>query len=510
MLLELDGRGPKYQQLTRALLAAIRDGSLPPGSRITPSRLLARQLSCARNVVLLAYEQLVTEGYFVSRPRAGTFVSSFPPHPMPQRAEAGVDGQDLSVGTARAVPSTLSPEGLRLVRAADIGRATTEWPRTEVIDFIHGVTEPDPRLVSRVRQGLAKALRDRRTLLYADPAGDGRLRAEIARRLHGARGIRRSPEQIVITSGAQQAIDICARLLLRRGDTVIVEDPGYEGAEAVFNAAGATMVPVPVDREGLNPALIPARVHRARLVYVTPSHQAPTGAVLSPARRAALLEWARSHGAYVLEDDYDGELRYTGPPIKALAAMAPEHDVIYCGTFAKVLFPSARLGYLALPESLVAPVVSAKWLSDRGSSGLMQRMLQELMASGEYDRHIRRMQRRCASRRMTLIRALRQYLGPDVEVSGDEGGLHLVAWLPRLSTGEVDALVAACRERDVGVYPVSRYAKRRLRWGGLVLGYGLVDERAIEVGVRRLAAAYRQLRTRRSVAQARRALASGS
>lgn len=492
MLVELDGHGPKYQQLTRALLTAIRDGALTPGTRVTASRTLARQLGCARNVVLLAYEQLLTEGYFVSRARAGTFVSTLLPHATPQHA-ADVSKHE------RSGPTGLSPAGRRLAQASETAMAITKWPRASPIDFIHGVTEPDGRLIARMRQGLAKAFRDKWTFFYGHPAGEKRLRAEIARRLHGARGIRRSLDQIVITSGAQQGLDICARLLLSPGDSVVVEDPGYEAAEAVFAAAGATLVPVPVDREGLNPALLPLRLRRARLVYVTPSHQAPTGAILTAARRHALLAWARSRGAYVLEDDYDGELRYSGPPIRALAGLAPDSEVIYCGTFAKSLFPSVRLGYLALPEALVAPVMAAKWLSDRGSSTLIQRIVQELMASGEYDRHIRRMQRRYAARRLALTRALRQYLGADVEVSGDQAGLHLVAWFPALTTADVDALILACRDRDVGVYSVARYAKRRLPYGGLVLGYGLVDEQAIETGVRRLAAAYRNLRSQGTV-----------
>ncbi len=489
MLLELDGHGPKYQQLTRALLCAIREGGLAPGARVTASRTLARELGWARNVVLLSYEQLVTEGYFVSRGRAGTYVSTLLPYGKPQRSSEPAH--------ERRRPTGLSPSGRRLVHASDIGKAIGYWSRTSAIDFVHGVTEPDARVVARIRHGLAKALRERSTFFYtSDSAGHEGLRVEIARRLHGARGIRRSPEQIVITNGAQQGIDLCTRLLVSAGDTVIIEDPGYEGAEALFAAAGATIVPVPVDRDGLNPALLPRRPRRARLVYVTPSHQAPTGATLTVARRHALLDWARSCGAYVLEDDYDGELRYSGQPIRALAGLARDTEVIYCGTFAKALFPSVRLGYLALPEPLVAPVASAKWLSDRGSSMLLQRMVYELMASGEYDRHIRRMQRRYDARRARLKAALQQYLGSEVEVSGDQAGLHLVAWFPELSPADVDALVIACRDRGVGISSIARFAKARLPSGGVLLGYGLVDEPAIDAGVRKLAAAYRDLRTR--------------
>ena len=296
-----------------------------------------------------------------------------------------------------------------------------------------------------------------------------------------------------MTSGAQQALDICARLLLGPGDAVVVEDPGYEAARAAFVASGATVIPIPVDHEGLDPDRLPRRARRVRLIYVTPSHQFPTGAVLSEPRRHALLEWARSHGAYLLEDDYDGELRYTGRPLKALTGLARGSSVIYCGTFAKALFPSVRLGYLALPDSITTAAIGAKWVSDRGSSTLIQRLVREFMVAGDYDRHIRRMHRRYAARRAAIAKALVDHLGDEVRIAGDAGGLHLVAWLPRLSAADVDALIDACEKRDVGVYSIARHAIAPLRCGGLVLGYGLVEEGVIETGVRRLAAAYRQL-----------------
>lgn len=489
MLLELDGRGPKYQQITRALVQAIRDGDLAPGTRVTASRTLARQLGCSRNVVLLAYDQVIAEGYFVSSARGGTFVSTELPLAKPARAA------DRAKPGPRA-RGGLSAAGVRFVRASDRAREIIRWPRPHPIDFIFGISEPDPRLVARVRRALNAALRERTSFFYGPANGDEGLRVEIARRLHGSRGIRRGADQIVITNGTQQALDLCARLLVGPGDRVIVEDPGYEAAQALFQTMGARLIPVPVDGEGLDPTQLPRKLRRARLVYVTPSHQSPTGGLLSVSRRRALLTWARSRGAYVIEDDYDGELRYSGQPVKALAGLDPDSDVIYCGSFAKSLFPSARLGYLALPEPLVAPFTSAKWLSDRGSSTLLQRLVHELMASGEYDRHIRRMQRRYASRRAALTRALTQYLDGEVELSGDETGMHLVAWFPRLTPTDVDALIAACRERGVGVYSVTKHALRRLPHGGLILGYGLIDEATIDAGVRKLAAAYRRVLTR--------------
>jgi GntR family transcriptional regulator/MocR family aminotransferase len=484
LILDLDQRGPKYLQLTRAMRAAIQDGALKPGERVPASRDLARQLMWSRNLVILAYEQLLAEGYLVSTSRAGTFVSAHLPTARSSQSR-GSAGSEATPG--------LSDSGRRLSDAARDARQISRWPRTCGIDFMIGISTPDARVTGQLRQAFARAIRDRATFYYPNPAGDEGLRAEIAARLVASRGIRRTRDQVVITNGAQQALDICARLLLGPGDAVVVEDPGYEAARAAFVAAGATVIPVPVDDEGLNPDRLPRRARRVRLIYVTPSHQFPTGAVLSESRRHAVLEWAGSHGAYVLEDDYDGELRYTGRPLKALTGLPCGGRVIYCGTFAKALFPSVRLGYLALPDSITTAAIDAKWVSDRGSSTLIQRLVREFMAAGDYDRHIRRMHRRYAARRAAIAKALVDQLGDEVRIAGDAGGLHLVAWLPRLSAADVDVLIDACEKRDVGVYSIARHAIAPLPCGGLLLGYGLVEEGVIETGVRRLASAYRQL-----------------
>jgi GntR family transcriptional regulator/MocR family aminotransferase len=486
MFVELDGRGPRYAQITRALVAAVTSGALRPGSRLPPTRALAVQLACSRNIVLLAYEQLILEGYFQARARAGTFVSTDLP-----RTTASLEPRPSSAQGRRPA---LSPAGRRLAHEAERARAITRRPRRPAIDFMYGQSVPDPRVVGHLRRGFGKVLGEPFAFGYGDPAGDEGLRAEVAQRLRGSRGVARTAAEIVITNGAQQALDICARLLLKPGDRALVEDPGYEAARAVFLAAGATVVPIAVDAEGLDPSALPDRRGDARLLYVTPSHQFPTGAILSAARRHRVRAWARRRGVHILEDDYDGELRYHGHAIKALAAAEPDNDVIYCGTFAKSLFPSVRLGYLALPVPLAAAAVSAKWLLDRGASPLLQRLIRNLMRSGEYDRHLRRMQRRYAARRNALVQALQSHLGADVEVGGDAAGMHLVAWFPKLRPDAIEPLVAACRERDIGVYSIARHALRPMRRAGLILGYGLLEEAAIETGVGGLAAAYRSLR----------------
>jgi GntR family transcriptional regulator/MocR family aminotransferase len=237
-----------------------------------------------------------------------------------------------------------------------------------------------------------------------------------------------------------------------------------------------------------------------RLVYVTPSHQFPTGAVMSASRRYALLAWARRRGAYILEDDYDSEFRHDGRPIEALAAIHP--DVIYCGTFAKSLFPSLRLGYLSLPIGLISAAVGCRWLSDLGSSAILQRLVGELMTRGAYDRHIRRMQRRYRARRDAMVDALRAHFGSDAEIEGEEAGAHFIVWLRGLPANRTDDLVATCRARGVGVYPAQNaltaysdraIASRLTRGAGLLLGYGLVDLNRIPRGMRVLASVYREL-----------------
>jgi GntR family transcriptional regulator/MocR family aminotransferase len=386
----------------------------------------------------------------------------------------------------------MSESGRRIEAAAVRGRRELVRPAGVPIDFMYGLCEPDLRTVVALRSAFAATLRAR-TYAYGSPAGDRGLRDALATRLLGARGIPRNPDRLIVTSGAQQAADLCARLLINPGDRVVVEDPGYANARAVFEAAGATVVRVPVDEHGLDVNAIPGDRHRVRALYVTPSHQFPTGAVLPIGRRYALLEWARRRNAYIIEDDYDGEFRYTGRPIEALAALDPDGPVIYCGTFAKALFPSMRLAFLSLPPELAAPARHAKWITDNGSSMLLQRTVAHLMETGAYDRHIRRMTRRYRARRDALMHSLRRHFGDDAIVEGGGAGLHVVVWLPRLGRSLVPQLVAACRERGVGVYSVAPHAARPPARAGLLLGFGLVDAAAIATGVSRLAAAYRAL-----------------
>jgi GntR family transcriptional regulator/MocR family aminotransferase len=492
MLLRLDGHGPRYAQITRALCGLIQNGDLPPGTRVPPTRELARDLACSRNLVLLAYEQLILEGWFTSRGRgAGTFVSPDLP------ASASGNGGESAAATE---PVMLSRQGRRITATTErVVGAITNRPRSLDVDFIYGLCEPDAQMMTAFRAAM-KAVLHARLFEYATPGGDELLRHQLAARLRATRGIARPADQILVTSGAQQALEMCARLLVDEGDRVIVEDPTYQGVNSVLVAAGADILRMPVDRHGLVVSELPEDGPPVRLVYVTPSHQFPTGAVMSAARRYALLAWARRRGAYILEDDYDSEFRYDGRPIEALAALHP--GVIYCGTFTKSLFASLRLGYLSLPRGLMSAAVGCRWLSDIGSSAILQRVVGELMTRGAYDRHMRRLQRRYRARRDAMVAGLRAHLGHDIDIEGEEAGAHFLVWLPKLPAARTDELIAGCRARGVGIYPArsvmtaysERAAAARLtRCAGLLLGYGMVDIDRIGRGIRIVGRVYREL-----------------
>lgn len=491
MLLQLDGEGPRYAQIRRAIYGLIQGGVLAPGTRVPPTRELARDLGCSRNLVLLAYEQLTIEGYLTTRRGGGTFVASGLPAASPE----------TSAARQPEVPIRLSRHGRRIIEVTSTAvGAVTRRPRSLAADFVYGLCEPDERAVQTIRTVMKRILRDR-PFEYASVAGDEVLRRQLAIRLRSARGIQRPAEQLLVTSGAQQAIDICVRLLVNPGDRVVVENPTYRGVDSALAAAGAEIVRVPVDRHGLVVSELPEGGPPVRLVCVTPSHQFPTGAVMPASRRYALLAWARRTGALILEDDYDSEFRHDGRLIEALAAL--DQGVIYCGTFSKSLFPSLRLGYLSLPAGLVEAAAGCKWLSDLGSPAIMQRLVGELMASGAYDRHIRRMQRRYRMRRDALVSALRKRFGSEVEIQGQEAGLHVIAAFPKLPAHRVDQLTNACRQRGVGIYSPANALVVFANAGGardcarLLLGYGLVGVEQIDHGIAVLADEYRRLKRSR-------------
>jgi GntR family transcriptional regulator/MocR family aminotransferase len=359
-----------------------------------------------------------------------------------------------------------------------------------VADFRYGdLAAADFPMLAWRRAVTRALLRPRPRLRYGDPCGSPDLRAALQGYLWRARGLRCEPDQIMVVNGSQQGLDLCARLLLDPGDRVVMENPGYNLARQVFLAAGAEVVPVAVDREGMRTDGLPA----ARLAYVTPSHQFPLGGVMSAGRRRDLLAWARRTGAYVIEDDYDGEYRFDIAPIPPLQALDGAGRVVYLGTVSKTLSPTLRLGYLVVPAALTAILAAAKRLADRHTPTLEQEALADLIENGAYERHVRRVRRRNGERRATLLASLSATLGDAVTVVGADAGLHVVVWLNRVPRAREDALVARARAAGLGLYPVaplyaSAQATARPDTAGLVMGYASLDERAIERGVRTLKA----------------------
>lgn len=488
--LRLEGEGPLHRQAYRALRAAILEGRLPPGAKLPATRVLARELGVSRNTVLAAYEQLAAEGYAAARTGSGTRVcETLPAHAAPAGA------------ARRAVrePARLSAFGARI--AAGIPRAQATWglPREPLPhDFRYG--EPayaDLPLAtwSRLLGRRARRLSVRR-LAYQAPGGAPELREALAGYLARARGVRAAPEQVLVVHGTQQAIDLATRLLVDPGDSVVLEEPHYTGFSLCLTALGAKPVFVPVDGEGLRTDAL-ASVRAARLACVTPSHQFPAGSVLPLARRLALLAWAKRRGAYVLEDDYDGEFRYTGRPLECLQALDGDGRVLYTGTASKLLFPALRVGWLVAPHALLPQLESAKALADTGTATLEQLALADFIREGHLERHVRRMRARLAARRAALIEAAARELGERAELLGADAGLHVLLRLPELRMAEVRALREACRRRGVGIYPAAPFYARPPRHAEVLLGYAALDEEAIREGLRRLRHALDELARRR-------------
>jgi GntR family transcriptional regulator/MocR family aminotransferase len=289
------------------------------------------------------------------------------------------------------------------------------------------------------------------------------------------------PSEVIVVNGSQQALDLIVRVLVEHGDHVAIEDPQYPGTREVLRAAGARLLPVPVDRGGLDPAKLP---DRAGLVFVTPSHQFPTGVILPLARRLALLEWASRKNSIIVEDDYDGEFHYEGRPLESLQGLDTEGRIVYVGTFSRTVFPALRIGYLVVPKSLAAAFTAAKWLSDLHSATLEQQSLAEFITTGMYERHLRRLRRRNAARREELLQAIHRHLGERVEVTGDGSGAHVVLW-PRKRVAE-DTVIALAASRKVRVYGISQFFLTRSSRTGLMLGYSRMNEKEIREGIRLL------------------------
>jgi GntR family transcriptional regulator/MocR family aminotransferase len=486
--LDLDGEGPLYQQTYRALRGAILAGALRPGARLPATRTLAKDAGVSRNTLLQAYEQLTDEGYTTARAGSGTFVADTLPEERLGVAAPSRQGR-------RAARLALSHHAKRILLNAP--RAGVSWaiPRKQLpYDFRYGEPaygdlplETWCRLLGR-RARRASVSR----LAYGDPTGAPELRRALADYLRRARGVACSAEQILLTHGSQQAIDLVGRVLVDEGDRVALEEPHYTGFSFALGAWGAKQVPIPVDDHGLLVDELEAR-EPLRGVCVTPSHQFPTGAVMSLDRRLALLAWAERQGSFVLEDDYDGEYRYEGRPVPSLQGLDASGRVLYVGTASKVLFPSLRVGWLVAPEPAMRAFTLAKAYGDTGSATLDQLVLADFIEGGHLERHVRRSRLRNAARREALQNAVQRHLGDAARLAGTHAGLHGLLWIPGLPGSREGELRRAAEAKGVGLYPIRPYYTRRPRRAGYLLGYAALSEEQIDEGIRRLARALAKL-----------------
>jgi GntR family transcriptional regulator/MocR family aminotransferase len=491
MFLELNGQGPRYAQLTQALKQAILSGRCAPDSRLPPTRVLAREIAVSRNTVLAAYEQLAAEGFIEGRVGSGCYVAAFASTRAVPIATA-----PLRTSAARArARAPLSRRGERM-RALFDQRIPGRQHRGLRYNLQYGMPMTNPQLASTWRRELSEAAAHAQTD-YPDPQGLPSLREQVCDYLARRRGIVATPDDVLIVSGTQQAFTLAADVLLDEGDRVLLEDPHYQGARQILQASGAQIVGCRVDADGLVttelPGLAESGKARPRLALVTPSHQFPTGAVLSLTRRMELLAWAEKSGCWLIEDDYDGEFRYDARPLAALKSLDRADRVLYIGTFSKVLFPALRLGYMVLPASLRDAFVAAKWLTDRGCPSIEQAALAGLMASGAFERHLRAAAKSLKARRIALLAALRKYAGDAVEVADSSAGMHVLAWLPRLRHTAARELVARAREKGLGLYLIAPYFLKSSPRPGLLLGFADLPGADLEAAMRLLGETLREI-----------------
>ena len=461
---------PLFRQVYRGIRQAALSGALRPGERLPSTRDMAEQLGVSRTVVLLAYDHLLAEGFVTGRGGSGTFVSS---------------------GMARNVaPSNRGVARVQLSRygkivSGSIATVNTPIPRSTIprYNFIYGRSDLDTFPFAVWRRLLLRQARKGSTKQfdYGSALGNAELREAICAHLRRSRAVVCEPDEVIVVNGSQQALDLVIRVLVDPGDTVALEDPHYDGIREGLRAAGARLRAVPVDREGLDPAKLP---DDARLVFVTPSHQFPTGAIMPLERRLVLLNWARRKNAMIVEDDYDGEFHYDGRPLESLQGLDREGRVVYIGTFSRTVFPSMRIGYLIAPRSLVPALTAAKWLCDLHSASLEQQTLADFIAEGMYERHLRRLRRKNTARRTALLESIAKYLVDRVEVTGDGAGAQVVLWPRRKLVEQI--VVEAAAKRGVGIYGIAHCWLRQPARPGFILGYARLGELEIREGIRLL------------------------
>ncbi len=473
---------PLYQQIYSELRRAILNQQLESGTKLPSTRELASLYDVSRNTIKSAFSQLITEGYLESFVGAGTFVS----HQLPD---------DLSFAFVKPSPQFseterhLSQRGQSLIWLGKLARAQNIYRDTNHI-FVIGVPELEVfpfELWTKLSTKMQRKLSANHFGYHQDPLGYRPLREAIARYVRTSRAVRCEADQILIVSGSQQGFFTAAQALVNPNDSVWVEEPGYSGSKGVMMYLGHKIVPVPVDDEGIQVEQGIQLQADARMAIVTPSHQYPLGMTMSLPRRLQLLKWASQHESWILEDDYDSEFRYSGPPLASLQGLDHQGRVIYMGTFSKVLFPALRLSYLILPPDLVDAFVGVYLPTGNNVPLLSQAVLAEFIQEGHFSRHIRRMRKLYHQRRNHLLDALKKHLGEMIEIGPNDGGMHLNIWLPEnVRVQDVTKHLEKYNAQNVALS--LNYLDQHHR-DGLLLGFSSATESQIETNVKELAQA---------------------
>jgi GntR family transcriptional regulator/MocR family aminotransferase len=488
IILDEKSEAPLYRQIYETIRRSILSGEFYSGKQLPASRLLAKQLKVSRMTVLNAYDQLFAEGYLEGKTGAGTFVARHLPEEFLQMSTINARKANAKKPSR---PLTLSRYGKNILRES---RAVLPfYQSTPPVHFQHGLPAIDEfpfEVWTKIANKNYRTL-DRQAFGYGQPAGFAALREAIAAHLRSVRGVVCVPEQVIITSGAQQAFDLIGRIFLEPKTKVLIENPGYFGVKQSFELFGAKLVPVPIDEEGFNLEAAAKQSRNARLAYVTPSHQFPLGATMSLARRLKLLDWAKKNESWIIEDDYDSEFRYEGRPLPSLQGLDRNGRVLYIGTFSKTLFPALRLGCIVVPPDLIEIFTTVRALTSSHSPLIDQATLAEFISEGHFGRHLRRMRRLYDERQDILVSEIKKHLAGKLEVKNSVSGMHIIGWLP---DGVDDKQIASqAALSGIKTSTVSAHSLTEWQRGGLILGYTAINEKQIKKGVKGLAKALENL-----------------
>lgn len=459
---------PIGRQIYLALRQAIVAGRMPAGVRLPSTRAATALWKVSRGSVVEAYDMLLSEGYIHGRPGSGTYVAD----DVPMRGRAGKENKAADAAV------------LRISRAAALMLSTPALEPPPQVAFVPGRAALDEKSRAILTR-LGHRHVDAASGVYGDPRGLPQLREAIATYLSAARGLRCDAERVIITSGAQQAIDLAARTLMDPGERVAIEDPSYPPARLAFSAIGAALTPIPVDSAGIQVDILQQSGADIRAVYVTPSHQYPTGSALSMARRMALIDWAAARNAWILEDDYDSEFRYDERPLAALQGI-DEHDrVIYIGTFSKALLPGLRLGYLVVPEALVPAFRSVRAVFDRFPATFHQLVVADFLTEGHFSGHLRRLRETYRTSRNTLFQFLRERTSDHLKTELPQQGIHLLAE-PLHDRADIE-IAEAARRAGITLLPISPMSLLEKPRHGILLGFSALSEKDADIATYRLA-----------------------